>query len=161
MADSIAQRENVAVKTGTIEDMYFVFEIEGEDYGVEVAFVKEIVPIPINKITKVPHLPDYIEGIVNLRGDLIGVLNVRKRFGKAPKEYDEKTCIVVLDLSQLNLGLLGLIVDSVNAAYTIPKDDISAPPSAKLNNHNQFIRNIGRTADGVKLLIDLEKFLEQ
>ena len=161
MADSIAQNENVTIKTGTIKDMYFIFEIDGEDYGVEVAYVKEIVPIGIKKITKVPHLPNYIEGIVNLRGDIIGVLSVRKRFGKESKEYDEKTCIIVLDLSQLNLGLLGLIVDSVNAAYTIPHEDISAPPSAKLNNHNQFIRNIGRTVDGVKLLIDLEKFLEQ
>jgi len=140
----------------TIKDMFFIFEIDGEDYGVEVTNVIEI--IPMKNITKVPKMPDFIEGIINLRGDLIGILNVRKRFGKVPKEYDEQTCIVIIEYDQYKLGL---IVDSVKAARPIPPQNVSPPPNAKLNNYNQFIRNIGKVDNSVKLLLDLDRFLEQ
>lgn len=155
MADMI-QLEDEVLEQDTIKDMFFIFEIDGEDYGVEVSNVKEIISVP--KITKVPQLPNFIEGIINLRGDLIGVLDVRKRFGKEPKEYDEETCIVVIIYNQYTLGL---IVDSVKAAHTIDPENVAPPPNAKLNSYNQFIRNIGKVGDGVKLLLDLEKFLEQ
>lgn len=154
--DDLMQLEAEVSEINTIKDMFFIFEIDGEDYGVEVTNVKEIIPVP--KITKVPKLPSFIEGIINLRGDLIGVLDVRKRFGKIPKEHDEETCIVVIVYNQYTLGL---IVDSVKAAQTIPPEDVAPPPNAKLNSYNQFIRNIGKVGDGVKLLIDLERFLEQ
>ena len=144
------------VKQDTMKDMFFIFEIDGEDYGVEVANVKEI--IPMQNITKIPKMPAFIEGITNLRGDLIGVLDVRKRFGKAPKEHDEHTCIVVIEFNNYTLGL---IVDGVKAAQTIPSEDVSPPPNAKLNSYNQFIRNIGKVGNSVKLLLDLERFLEQ
>jgi len=157
MADMV-QLETQITAEDTMRDMFFIFEIDDEDYGVEVANVKEIVSIKDHKITKVPKLPGFIEGIINLRGDLIGVLDVRKRFGKAPKEYDESTCVVVI---MYNGYLLGLIVDGVKATQTILSQNVSAPPSAKLNSYNQFIRNIGMTAEGVKLLLDLDRFLEQ
>jgi len=140
----------------TIKDQYLTFEINGEDYGIEIAKVKEI--NPMQTITRVPEMPDYIEGVTNLRGELIGVLNVRKRFNMPPKAYDESTCIVFIFYQDY---LLGLIVDAVKETATIPETVISPPPNAKLNFTNQFIRNIGRVGDSVKLLLDLEKFLEQ
>ncbi|MCL1999529.1 MAG: chemotaxis protein CheW [Turicibacter sp.] len=156
MTTDMMQLEEDTLKLDAIKDMFFIFEIDSEDYGVEVANVKEIISMP--KITKVPQLPAFIEGIINLRGDLIGVLDVRKRFGKIPKEYDEETCIVVIVYNQYTLGL---IVDNVKAALTIPAENVAPPPSAKINSYNQFIRNIGKVGDGVKLLLDLERFLEQ
>lgn len=140
----------------TIKDQYLTFAIEDEDYGVEIAYVKEI--IKMQAITKVPEMPSFIEGIINLRGDLIGVLDVRKRFGKMPKEHDEETCIIVLSYSEYTLGM---IVDAVQETAIIPEDRISAPPSAKLSYANQFVRNIGRVGDEVKLLMDVERFLAQ
>jgi len=140
----------------TMKDMFFIFEIDDEDYGIEVANVKEIISVP--NITKVPKLPSFIEGIINLRGDLIGVISVRTRFRKQPKEYDENTCIVVIIY---NGNTLGLIVDGVKATQTITSDNVSPPPNAKLNSYNQFIRNIGKTSTGVKLLLDLDRFLAQ
>jgi len=140
----------------TMKDMFFIFEIDDEDYGIEVANVKEIISVP--NITKVPKLPSFIEGIINLRGDLIGVISVRTRFRKPPKEYDENTCIVVIIY---NGNTLGLIVDGVKATQTITSDNVSQPPNAKLNSYNQFIRNIGKTGNGVKLLLDLDRFLAQ
>ena len=143
--------------TDLIKDQYLTFKIEDEDYGVEIARVKEI--IKMRTIRKVPEMPMFIEGIINLRGDLIGVLDVRKRFGMVPKEYDEETCIIVI--VHEDYGTLGMIVDAVQETATIPEGKISTPPSAKLNFSNQFIRNIGRVGDDVKLLLDLDRFLAQ
>lgn len=140
----------------TIKDQYLTFAIEDEDYGVEIAYVKEI--IKMTSITKVPEMPDFIEGLINLRGDLIGVLDVRKRFNKPPKEHDEETCIIVVVFGDYTLGM---IVDAVQETAIIPEDRISPPPSAKLSYANQFIRNIGKVGEEVKLLMDVERFLAQ
>ena len=142
----------------TMKDMFFIFEIDGEDYGIEVANIKEIVSMTTVKITKVPQMPGFIEGIISLRGDLVGILDVRKRFGKMPREYDEATCLVIIIYDDYYLGL---IVDNVKATQTIESKNVSPPPSARLNSYNQFIRNIGQTPDGVKLILDLDRFLEQ
>jgi purine-binding chemotaxis protein CheW len=132
------------------------FAIEDEDYGVEIAFVKEI--IKMQSITKVPDMPNFIEGITNLRGDLIGVLDVRKRFGKPFKEHDEETCIIVIVYGDYTLGM---IVDAVQETAIIPEERIAPPPSAKLSYSNQFVRNIGKVGEDVKLLLDVERFLAQ
>ena len=139
-----------------IKDQYLTFAIEDEVYGVEIAYVKEI--SQMLPITKVPHMPDYIEGIANLRGELIGVIDVRKRFRKTPKEHDEQTCIIIIMNEDY---LLGLIVDAVKETATIQSFNISPPPSAKLSYTNNFIRNIGKIGDSVNLLLDLERFLAQ
>ena len=152
----VALKENDTMGYDTMKNMFFIFEIDDEDYGVEVANVKEIISAP--QITKVPRMPSFIEGIINLRGDLIGTLDVRKRFGKPPREYDEDTCVVVIVYNNYTLGL---VVDGVKATQTIESENLTAPPNAKLNNHNQFIRSIGRVGSSVKLILDLERFLEQ
>jgi len=85
-------------------------------------------------------------------------LDVRKRFGKPTKEHDEETCIIVIIYGDYTLGI---IVDAVQETVTISEDRIFAPPSAKLSFANQFIRNIGKVGEDVKLLIDLERFLIQ
>lgn len=140
----------------TTKDQYLTFEIDNEDYGVSISNIKEI--ISICPITLVPETPEYLEGIINLRGDIIPVIDVRKRFGKMPREYDELTCIVVIEHDQFTIGL---IVDRVKEVMYIEGDNVLPPPSAKLSHYNQFVRNIGRVGDGVKLLLDLEKFLNQ
>jgi len=138
----------------TTRDRYLTFSIDDEYYGIGIANVKGIEPY--TKITRIPHNPDYVEGIFNLRGDIIGVLNIRKRFFKPDKEPDDFTCIIVIEYDSYTLGL---IVDSVNDVATIEERNISSPPSAKLNHYNQFIRNIGRIDKEVILLLDLEKLL--
>ena len=140
-----------------IKDQYLTFAIEDEIYGVEIAYVKEITKM--QPITKVPEMPPFIEGITNLRGDLIGVLDVRKRFGKPSKEHDEETCIIII--VHEDYGALGMIVDAVQETAIIPESKISPPPSAKLSYSNQFIRNIGKVGDDVKLLLDVDRFLVQ
>lgn len=140
----------------TTKDQYLTFEIDNEDYGIEIANIKEI--ISICPITKVPHTSNYVKGIINLRGDIIIVIDVRKRFLKSEKPYDDLTCIVVIEYLQYSLGL---IVDNVKEVMFIDEKDVMPPPSAKLSHSNQFIRNIGKVNDEIKLLLDLDKFLEQ
>ncbi|MCL2351191.1 MAG: chemotaxis protein CheW [Firmicutes bacterium] len=138
----------------TVKDRYLTFYIDSEQYGIEISDVQTL--ISMTAITKIPDNPDYVEGIINLRGEIIGVLDIRKRFQKPPKEYDELTCIIVIAYGGLTLGL---IVDSVNEVITIAEDSIVPPPSAKLNSYNRFIRNIANVEGGVKLLLDLERLL--
>ncbi|MCL2852980.1 MAG: chemotaxis protein CheW [Defluviitaleaceae bacterium] len=138
----------------TTKDKFLTFIIDDEEYGVEIAKIREI--ISICKITKVPESPDYVEGIINLRGDIVPVINVRRRFSKPWKEYDALTCIVVIEY---NTYKIGLIVDSVNEVAYIQEENILPPPSSKINYYNQFIRNIGRVEEDVKLLLDLDRLL--
>ena len=140
----------------SIRDQFLTFVIDNEDYGIEIAYVTSI--IRMQAITKVPHMPDYIAGITNLRGDLIGVIDVRKRFGKPQRDYDEFNCIIVIEWDDY---MLGLIVDGVKETVTIESENVIAPPNAKLNHHNQYIKNIGKVGSTVRLLLDLERFLAQ
>jgi len=138
----------------TTKDKFLTFIIDDEEYGVEIAKIREI--ISICKITQVPESPSYVEGIINLRGDIVPVIDVRKRFSKPWKEYDELTCIVVIEYTGYKIGL---IVDSVNEVVYIHEENILPPPSSRINYYNQFIRNIGRVEEDVKLLLDLDRLL--
>lgn len=149
--DELKNDENI------IDDQYLTFIINGDEYGLEISYVMGI--IKMVPITKVPQTPDYIEGLINLRGELIGVIDVRKRFNMPTREYDDLTCIIYISYSDY---ILGMIVDDVLDTVTIAEEHICPPPSVKLSYANQFIRNIGQLADGkIKLLIDLERFLAQ
>ena len=138
----------------TTKNRYLSFVIGEENFGIEIDSVKEL--INVFDITHVPKTQDYIKGIMNLRGDVIPIIDIRTRFLMEPKEYDELTCIVVLEQRD---GNVGLIIDSVNEVKYIPEKNITPPPSVKLNYVNQYIKNLGRVDDGVILLIEVQKLL--
>ncbi len=142
----------------TIANQYFTFAIEHEDYGVEIANVKEI--ITMCAITKVPHTDNYMKGIINLRGEIIPVIDVRERFMKPKKEYDGLTCIIVIEYKDYTMGL---IVDRVEEVMFISEESLTVPPNDKYGYYNQFIKNIGRAKDDnkVKLILDLDRLLIQ
>jgi len=138
----------------TTKDLYLIFETDNEDYALDVAGVIEIIPMPA--ITFVPHVQPYMKGIINLRGDIVPVISVRKRFGKTEIPYNDLTCIVVIKHGEYTLGL---IVDSVSGVMPITPDLIAPPPSARLSHSNMFIKNVGKTEGGIKLLLDVEKVI--
>lgn len=140
----------------TTENQFLVFNIANVEYGVEIAYVKEI--IKVCSITKVPHTKEYVKGIINLRGDIIPVVSVREKFRHEAKEYDANTCIIVLDYDEISIGL---IVDGVNEVMYIHTDNINPPPSDKYGYTNSFIKNIGKTEDTVKQIVDLNKMLSE
>lgn len=146
--DSVEQED-------TQKDRYLTFIIGNECYGIEILYVTEI--IGIQAITEIPELPEYVRGIINLRGKIIPVIDVRIRFKKDTKEYNDRTCIVVVDIKDISIGL---IVDSVSEVLTIPEQDIVDPPQVNKVN-NRYIRKIGKVGNAVKLLLNCEMLLTE
>ncbi|MCL2083658.1 MAG: chemotaxis protein CheW [Oscillospiraceae bacterium] len=140
-------------QTGNSE-LYLTFAVGEEDYGLEISVVTEI--INVQTITDVPELPAYIKGIINLRGKIIPVMDVRIRFNKEQQAYDDRTCIIVVDAQGTGIGL---IVDTVRGVMDIAYDDITDPSSHRSGYENRYIRGIGKTAQGVKLLLNLERLV--
>jgi purine-binding chemotaxis protein CheW len=140
----------------TQKDRYLTFLLGNECYGIEIRYVTEI--IGIQAITQIPELPEYVKGIINLRGKIIPVIDVRVRFKKEPKEYSDRTCVIVVDIRELSIGL---IVDSVAEVLTIPEHDIVDPPQMNKGSGSRYINKIGKAGNGVKLLLDCEKLLTE
>ncbi len=132
---------------------FLTFNLGNEYYGIEIRFVTEI--IGIQAITEVPELPDYIKGIINLRGKIIPVMDVRIRFKKAPVNYNDRTCVIVIDIKDISIGL---IVDSVSEVLAIPDQDIVPPPELNKGG-NRYIKSIGKVGNDVKLILDCYKLL--
>ena len=144
----------VEMEEDTLKDRYLTFSLDKESYGIEVRYVTEI--IGLQPITEIPELPEYVKGIINLRGRIIPVMDVRLRFNKMPKEYNDRTCIVVVDISDVSIGL---IVDSVSEVITILEQDVVDPPSMNKGFNNRYIKRIGKVGTEVKQLLNCEKLL--
>jgi len=138
----------------TLKGKYLIFSIGKEEYGIEIRYVTEIVGI--QAITVVPELESYIKGVINLRGKIIPVMDVRLRFKKEERAYDDRTCIVVVEIGNISVGL---IVDRVSEVLPIPEDQIVPPPDISKGAKNKYISAIGKTGNDVKLLIDCKKLL--
>lgn len=139
----------------TQKDKYLTFLLGKEFYGIEIRYVTEI--IGIQNITEIPELPDYLKGVINLRGKIIPVMDVRIRFKKPIKEYNDRTCVIVIDVMNFSVGL---IVDNVSEVLSIPEEE-TVPPPEYSSGRNKYIKGIGKVGNEVKLLIDCDKLLEQ
>lgn len=139
----------------TQKGKYLTFKLGEDFYGIEIRHVTEI--IGIQPITPVPEQPDYLRGIINLRGKIIPVMDIRLRFGKCFLDYNDRTCIIVVDIDQVSLGL---IVDSVSEVLSIPESEIVAPPDMNKVGR-RFIKGIGKVGAEVKLLLDCTTLLTQ
>lgn len=137
----------------TLKGKYLIFLMGNEMYGMEIRYITEI--IGIQPITEVPEMPEYVKGITNLRGKIIPVMDVRLRFKKAAREYDDRTCIIVLDMNDIAIGL---VVDSVAEVIAIEDEDIAPPPELNKGGHT-YIKGIGKAGGSVKLLLDCQKLL--
>lgn len=142
------------IKDDTTRNKYLTFVIDNEIFGIDIIHVLEIIAVPA--ITWMPENPESIKGIINLRGSIIPVIDVRLRFNKEERAYDEFTCIIVIEYEDNHIGL---IVDTVDEVLYIPEKFISSPPNAKLKYQNKFIKSIGKIGNEVQLLLDLDKFL--
>lgn len=140
----------------TLEGRFLTFSLENQVFGIEIKYVTEI--IGIQPITEVPEVPAYVKGIINLRGKIIPVIDVRVKFKKEPVEYNDRTCIIVVDIQNLSVGL---IVDNVAEVTTIADENIVPPPDYKTGFQSRYIKGIGKAGSGVKLLLDCEKLLQE
>ncbi|MDR0363242.1 MAG: chemotaxis protein CheW [Planctomycetota bacterium] len=138
----------------TQKDRYLTFHLGGEDYALEIRHVTEI--ISIQKITEVPDLPDFVKGVINLRGQVIPAIDLRLRFGLPAKGYDERTCIIITRMNDIPVGV---IVDTVNEVLDIPADRISPPPSVQRGTAHRFVEGLGQAGDSVKIILNAQKLL--
>lgn len=138
----------------TQKGKFLTFALGQETYAIEIIHVTEI--IGIQDITEVPELPNYVKGIINLRGRIIPVIDVRLRFKKEAVEYNDRTCIIVIDIKNTSVGL---IVDTVSEVLSMADEDIVPPPDSKTGFQNNYIKGIGKTEDKVNLLLDCEQLL--
>jgi purine-binding chemotaxis protein CheW len=139
----------------TEEGKYLTFQLGDEVYGIEIIYVTEI--IGIQQITEVPELPEYVKGIISLRGQIIPVVDMRLRFEKPPRDYDERTCIIVIAIDDIDLGL---IVDGVSEVVTIPDEEVVPHPDLDEGYSKKFVKGIGKVGREVKLLLDCHKLLD-
>lgn len=138
----------------TLEGKYLTFPLGNEEYGLEIRNVTEIVVI--QRITEVPDMPPFIRGVINLRGKVIPVMDVRARFNLEPKAFDDHTCIIVVNV---NGTAVGLVVDTVSEVMTIPVKQIDPPPSVKKGESSRYLQGLGKVGDSVKILLDIRKLL--
>lgn len=132
---------------------YLTFLLDQEDYGVAILKVREI--IGLMDITKVPQTPEYVEGVINLRGKIIPVIDLRTKFGLSRAQYNEQTCIIVVDVGMM----MGLIVDTVQEVYDITDAQIEPPPRLGASVDTSFILGMGKVKDDVKILLDIDQVL--
>jgi purine-binding chemotaxis protein CheW len=135
---------------------YLTFYLGDEIYGIEIGYVTEI--IGVQPITKVPEVKDYIKGIINLRGKIIPVIDIRLKFRKEPIEYDDRTCIIVVDTENMTMGL---IVDKVSEVISIDDENVVPPPSHKTGIKNRYLQGIGKVGSEVILLLGCKMLFDE
>lgn len=129
-----------------LDEKWLTFRLEKQLYGVSIASVEQIVSI--QPVTAVPEYPDYAKGVINLRGAIIPVVDLRARLGKPEAQYTDHTCIII---NRVNREQLGFIVDEVDAVIDIPKEAISLPPSMGDDGVNRYLTGLARvTGDDAK-----------
>jgi purine-binding chemotaxis protein CheW len=151
--------ETVAVaKAGTtarnLGGKYLTFKLAGEEYGLEILKVREI--IGLMDITAVPRTPDFVKGVINLRGKVIPVVDLRLKFGMATVEHTAETCIIVVHVGEVEMGI---IVDRVSEVLNIAADAIESTPSFGANVNTEFILGMGKVGGRVSILLDIDKVL--
>ena len=138
----------------TQKDKYLTFHLAGEDYGIEIQYVIEI--IGIQNITDVPDMPAFIRGVINLRGKVVPIMDVRARFGIEDRDYDDRTCIIVVNIDSTEVGL---VVDEVSEVADIPEKNVEPAPRTNKNQGDSYIQGMGKINNDVKILLDVHKLL--
>ena len=140
-----------------IDDMYLTFSVGDEEYGVSIVYVTEVVRL--QKVIEVPDVPRFIRGVINLRGTVVPVMDVRMRFGLPFLDYNDRTVIIVLEVDNIPTGL---VVDAVREVIEIPADTIDPPPQWVGDASAQsVVRGMGKREDGVSILIDVNHMLDE
>ncbi len=146
----LTEEEEVVAAT----DKYLTFILDKQNYAVPISEVREI--IPIQDVTQMPDYPAYVKGIINVRGTIIPLIDIRVRFHKPDKAYDERTSVVVALINEL---LIGLIVDAVDEVLDIDKNDISPSPRMNADTTSKYVTGVGKVENKIILILDTNKLL--
>lgn len=140
----------------TQKGKFLSFSVDEETFGLEIRYVTEI--IGVQQITSIPDVPGYIKGVINLRGKIIPVIDVRIKFKKSPIAYTDRTCIIVINTGEVTAGL---IVDHVAEVVTIHDENIVPPPDQRIGIDNVYIQGVGKLEEQVILLLECNKLLNE
>jgi len=154
VSEPVAEQE----RTVDLAGKYLTFELGKETYGVGILKVQEI--IKMQEITKVPHTPDYVKGVINLRGKVMSVVDLRRAFGMEEAEATRDTCIIVMQVRGGETPvILGVIVDKVSEVLEIGNEEIEPTPSFGTQVDTHFILGMAKTKDAVKILLDMDRIV--
>jgi purine-binding chemotaxis protein CheW len=156
MREAVKQSESVA--PAGKEGKYLTFSLDNEQYGIGILKIKEI--IGMIPITPVPRTPEYVKGVVNLRGKVIPVIDLRQRFSMGAVDTTDRTCIIVVEVeSQSGTVLMGILVDSVSEVLNIKEDEIEDTPTFGTQVETDYILGMAKMDGGVKILLDIDSVL--
>ena len=150
METEVKERVSADVEGGK----FLTFQLQDEEYGLEILKVREI--LGVMEITTVPRTPEYVKGVVNLRGQVIPVIDLRLKFGMAREDYGRRTCIIVVDVKGL---MMGIVVDTVSEVMDIDSSEIEKTPSFGATLNTDYILGMGKVKGGVKILLDIDKVM--
>jgi len=155
----LAEKMDQAVKVmADREGKYLTFALADEEYGIGILKVKEI--IGIMPITTVPRTPEFVKGVINLRGKVIPVVDLRLKFGMEEIGYTERTCIIVVEIAgSSGAVMMGIVVDSVSEVLNIKGDDIEDTPALGTSLNTEYIMGMAKIEGGVKILLDIDRML--
>ena len=159
--EQLAQTMDEAVKfMASKEGKYLTFILADEEYGIGILKVKEI--IGMMPVTSVPQTPQYVKGVINLRGRVIPVIDLRLRFGLESADYTERTCIIVVEI-QGSTGhvVIGIVVDSVSEVLNIKGEDIEDAPTFGTKLNTDYILGMAKIDGGVKILLGIDRVLNE
>lgn len=155
IAQDVRQEEQAS---SAREGKYLTFTLAGEDYGIGILTTKEI--IGMIPITPVPRTPTFVKGVINLRGKVIPVLDLRLRFGVEARDYTDRTCIVVVEIEgSAGRIMMGVVVDSVSEVLNIKGEEIEDTPSFGSKMDAEYILGMAKIGKGVKILLDIDRVL--
>lgn len=158
MTEETVAAEKKADVGNRLAGKYLTFKLADEEYGLEILKVQEI--IRMQTVTRVPRTPGYVRGVINLRGKVIPVIDLRSKFSMSIQEDTDKTCIIVV---QVNRGdhhlVMGVIIDEVREVLDISAESIEDTPSFGASINTEFILGIGKVGETVKMLLDIDKVL--
>lgn len=158
MADLAEVSEQLLEARLDREGKYLTFTLAEEEYGIGILKIKEI--IGMMPITPVPQTPEFVKGVINLRGKVIPVVDLRLRFGMEEIEYTDRTCIIVVEISgDAGTVQTGIVVDSVSEVMNIKSDDIEDSPSFGVKLDTSYILGMAKMEGGVKILLDIDKVM--
>ena len=158
MTEMVEQKHSRARDSLRNDNKYLTFALAHEEYGLEILKVREI--IGYMEITAVPQTPSHIKGVINLRGQVIPVVDLRTKFGMETTDVTEQTCIIVVEITQSGRKFnTGIVVDHVQEVLDIAGQDIEEAPQFGAAVNTDFILGMGKIGDSVKILLDIDKVL--
>lgn len=158
MRKSASSMDQVVKTMEDKEGKYLTFTLADEEYGIGILKIKEI--IGMMPFTAVPQTPHYVKGVINLRGKVIPVMDLRLRFGMEAIDYTDRTCIIVVEITgESSNVMIGIVVDTVSEVLNIKSEDIEDTPAFGTTLDTDYILGMAKTEGGVKILLDIDKVL--